>query len=81
MRKGDFLYTPAATAHAFVGAGDGPCAVLMVGARRPGIDTLYPADDTAAKHGASVPATTADSHEAYGDAWSTMQMTKIGVPW
>ena len=35
----------------FVGAGDGPCAILMVGARRPG-DSEYPKSEAAARHGA-----------------------------
>ena len=30
----DFLHCPAGTEHVFVGAGDGPCAVLMIGSRR-----------------------------------------------
>ena len=35
MRKGDLLYTPPNTAHALVGAGERPCAILMVGSRKP----------------------------------------------
>ena len=31
----DFVHCPAGTKHVFVGAGDGPCAILMVGARTP----------------------------------------------
>ena len=33
LRQWDFVHCPAGTEHVFVGAGDGPCAVLMVGAR------------------------------------------------
>ena len=29
----DFVHTPAGVEHIFVGAGDGPCAILMAGAR------------------------------------------------
>ena len=35
LRAWDFVHCPAGTAHVFVGAGDGPCAILMIGARRP----------------------------------------------
>ena len=31
VRQWDFVHCPAGTEHVFVGAGDGPCAVLMVG--------------------------------------------------
>ena len=34
LRQWDFLHCPAGTEHVFVGAGDGPCAVLMLGSRR-----------------------------------------------
>src|SRR5260370_36582161 len=34
LRRWDFLHCPAGTEHIFVGAGDGPCAVLMIGPRR-----------------------------------------------
>ena len=29
----DFFHSPAGTEHIFVGAGDGPCVILMAGAR------------------------------------------------
>jgi hypothetical protein len=53
--------------HAFVGAGDGPCAILMVGARRAGGEAAvhYAAEPAAARHGASVPADTRSAAEAY----------------
>ncbi len=34
MKSGDFFHCPPGTEHVFVGAGDGPCAVLMIGSRR-----------------------------------------------
>src|SRR4029077_10863737 len=33
LRQWDFFHCPAGTSHVFVGAGDGPCAILMIGAR------------------------------------------------
>ena len=36
MRQWDYFHCPPGTAHITVGAGDGPCAILMVGARARG---------------------------------------------
>jgi uncharacterized cupin superfamily protein len=63
----DFVHCPPQTGHAFVGAGDGPCWILMVGARRPGAAVHYPIDATAARLGASAPEPTDDPDVAYGD--------------
>jgi hypothetical protein len=51
-----------------VGAGDGPCVVVAVGARRPDDGTLYVASELAARYGASVAADTPDPDVAYADA-------------
>jgi hypothetical protein len=56
---------PAWTEHVFVGAGDGPCAVLMVGARPMPDELLYPVADVARKHGAGVEQETRSGREAY----------------
>jgi uncharacterized cupin superfamily protein len=61
----DFFHCPAGTGHAFVGAGIGPCAILMVGARDGGTKIDYPADPVAQKHGAGVRVATSRSEEAY----------------
>ena len=34
LRQWDLLHCPAGVEHVFVGTGDGPCAVLMIGSRR-----------------------------------------------
>jgi len=47
-----------------VGAGDGPCAVLMVGAR-PDVEVVYPVSEPARRHGASVERETRSADEAY----------------
>lgn len=59
VRAGDFVHFPAGVAHVFIGAGDSPCAVLMVGTRDGSSDDRkgwgeYPPDELAARHGASV---------------------------
>ncbi len=66
LRQWDLLHCPAGAAHVFVGAGDGPCAVLMIGSRRSeGIH--YPLSDLAARHDASVSTPTDSPDEAYAD--------------
>ncbi|WP_210493713.1 cupin domain-containing protein [Patulibacter sp. SYSU D01012] len=66
LRTWDYLHCPPGTAHITVGAGDGPCAILMVGAR-PSHPTHYPVDPVAARHGASVATATDDPRQAYAD--------------
>jgi uncharacterized cupin superfamily protein len=67
LKQWDFVHCPPWTNHVFVGAGAGPCAIVMVGARKPegGEGIIYPVDDIAAKHGASVATETPDPAEAY----------------
>jgi uncharacterized cupin superfamily protein len=67
LRQWDYFHCPAETRHVIVGAGDGPCAILMLGAR-PEVETLhYPVSETAAKYGASAAKDTRDPGEAYAD--------------
>lgn len=33
LRQWDFFHSPPGAEHVFVGAGDGPCVILMAGAR------------------------------------------------
>jgi mannose-6-phosphate isomerase-like protein (cupin superfamily) len=42
LAQWSFLHCPAGTAHVFVGAGEGPCWILMAGPRRPGKTIHYP---------------------------------------
>jgi uncharacterized cupin superfamily protein len=65
LRAWDLFHCAPGTAHAFVGAGDGPCVILMVGARSPEGTVLYPVDATALAHGAGVEQETASPQEAY----------------
>ncbi len=62
----DYLHCPPGTAHITVGAGDGPCALLMVGTRVDGRIRYLP-DPAAARHGASVATASDDSDEVYAD--------------
>lgn len=65
LRAWDFFHCPAGTRHVFVGAGDGPCAILMVGARGPDVAAHYPVSEVAGRHGASSAVDTNASAEAY----------------
>jgi quercetin dioxygenase-like cupin family protein len=67
MRQWDYLHSPPGTAHITVGAGDGPCVILMFGSPDPRRTVEWIADATAARHGASVERTTGIDTEAYGD--------------
>ena len=42
LRPWDFFHSPAGTEHIFVGAGEGPCVILMVGARSGDWRVFYP---------------------------------------
>jgi uncharacterized cupin superfamily protein len=79
LRQWDLVHCPAGIAHVFVGAGEGPCAVLMIGSRRRE-EAHYPVDETAARYGASVSQATDDPAEAYAD-WRREQWQPIPNPW
>lgn len=67
LRQWDYFHCPAGTHHVIVGAGDTPCAILMIGAR-PEVEALhYPVSEMAARHGASATKETTDGDEAYAD--------------
>jgi len=65
LRAWDFVHCAPNTTHSFVGAGDGQCVMLMVGARTDDETILYPRDEVALKHGAGVEQDTPSPHEAY----------------
>ena len=68
LRQWDFVHCPAETKHVVVGAGEGRCVVLAVGARdrSTGPDWGgYTVDEVALKHGAGVKEETTEAEEAY----------------
>jgi uncharacterized cupin superfamily protein len=79
MRQWDFLHCPPGTEHVFVGAGDGPCAVLMIGSRREDA-AYYPVNELAARYDASVRTPTAEPAEAYSD-WRREPRRPAPNPW
>jgi uncharacterized cupin superfamily protein len=64
LRAWDFVHCPPWTDHVFVGAGDGPCAILAVGTRRGG-GVVYPVEEVALRHRAGVEQETDSAKEAY----------------
>jgi uncharacterized cupin superfamily protein len=65
LRAWDFVHCPAGTDHVFVGVDAGPCAILMVGARRDDAEITYPVSEAAGRYGASVDEETDDPRAAY----------------
>jgi len=64
LRAWDFVHCPPWTEHVFVGAGDGPCAILAVG-RRPDEGVVYPVSEVALARGAGVDAEVTVPKQAY----------------
>jgi uncharacterized cupin superfamily protein len=70
LRQWDFVHRPPETRHVFVGAGDGPCAILAASSRQfqaKGPRGYYTADDTARRYGASPDVDTQDGDVAYAN--------------
>ncbi len=83
LQAWDFFYCAPGTEHVFVGAGSGPCAILMIGARTQDEKLLYPRSELALRHGAGVEVETTSPREAYAafetppepkrpDGWNTL---------
>ena len=78
LRQWDYFHCPPDTRHVLVGAGAGPCSILMIGAR-PDDPILYPVSELAARYGASVETETAIPDEAYAD-WPG-DYEPLRLPW
>jgi len=83
LRAWDFVHCPTLTKHTIVGAGDGPCIVIAVGARanQEGPDWGgYTVDEAAARHGVSVERDTNEPAEAYAQ-FEKRQQTRYREDW
>ncbi len=68
LRQWDYVHCPPQTRHMIVGAGDGPCAVLAIGAREHMAGDnwgAYTVDEVALRRGAGVEEETSDAELAY----------------
>jgi uncharacterized cupin superfamily protein len=84
LRAWDFVHCPPGTEHVFIGAGDGPCVIFMMGGRTPVKAIVYPYSELARRKGAGVETPTSSPSEAYApfphwqpgrpDGWH-------GLPW
>jgi uncharacterized cupin superfamily protein len=83
LRAWDFFHCPTLTKHTIIGAGDGPCIVIAVGARAnqegPGWGG-YTVDEVAARHGVGVERDTNDAAEAYA-RFEKRQQTRYREDW
>lgn len=67
LQAWDYVHCPPGVSHVFIGEGDGPCAILMIG-HRPGEHRLfYPESEMARRFGAESPEPTPDPRIAYSD--------------
>jgi uncharacterized cupin superfamily protein len=65
LRAWDFVHCPAWTEHVFVGGGDRPCVLLLVGGRTERSGVVYPISELAGRYGGSVERETTSPQEAY----------------
>jgi len=83
LRAWDFFHCASLTKHTIVGAGDGPCIVVAIGARgnQEGPDWGgYTADETAARHGVGVEEDTNEPEKAYAN-WIRRQHAGYQEGW
>lgn len=65
LQAWDFVHLPPGVNHVCVGAGEGPCVILMTGARAEDEELYYPVSELAEQYGASAEAGTPKPEEAY----------------
>jgi uncharacterized cupin superfamily protein len=83
LRAWDYFHCPPSVPHTIVGAGDGPCAILALGARddQEGADWGgYPYSELAMKHDASAEEETTDAKVAYA-RFPSGQPTEFREEW
>ena len=78
LAQWDFVHCPPNANHVFVGGTDGPCAILMIGARHEQEAIVYPVEPAAQKFGAGVDVETPDPRVAYA---GTPPSTDTACPW
>jgi uncharacterized cupin superfamily protein len=80
LQAWDFVHCPPWTEHVFVGTGDGPCVIVMVGSRTGGFEVVYPLSEVAAKHEASALEETSNPDEAYA-RWGPEERSAYQEGW
>ena len=81
LRQWDYLHCPPDTAHVLIGAGDGPCAILMIGGRGGESGVRYPVNETAARYGASVETEVDNFEDAWRQVGLKVEFEQVPLPW
>ena len=84
LRAWDFVHCPPGTEHVFIGAGDAPCVLFMIGGRTGEWHIVYPRSELALEHGAGVETETHAPSEAYAPFphWQPQRPESWdGLPW
>jgi uncharacterized cupin superfamily protein len=85
LKAWDFVHCPPKTNHVIIGAGDGPCVLVAVGARIDSVDNPdwggYPVNETALRHGAGVEQETTKPEEAYANVKPRREPTRYKPDW
>ncbi len=75
LKAWDYVHCPPGVSHVFVGDGDKPCAILMIGHRPETHKLYYPENELARKYGAASPEPTDNPHVAYADVTPRREIT------
>jgi uncharacterized cupin superfamily protein len=75
LKAWDYVHCPPGVSHVFIGAGDGPCVILMIGHRPQEHKLFYPESELARRYGAEAPEPTSDPRIAYGDVGPRQEIT------
>jgi uncharacterized cupin superfamily protein len=81
LRQWEFLHCPPDTPHVLIGAGDRPCAILMVGGRRGEVRIHYPVSELAGRHGVSVDTETDSFEDAWNQRGLKPEFEPAALPW
>ena len=81
LRHWEFLHCPPGTPHVLIGAGDGPCTILMVGGRGGERSLRYPVSEVAARYGVSVDTETDSFEEAWAQRGLKPEFEPAPLPW
>jgi uncharacterized cupin superfamily protein len=83
LKAWDFVHCPPDTRHTFVGTGDRPCVIFMIGARREDGTIVYPRSEVALARGAGVETETPSPAEAYASFghWRPGRPESPHLPW
>ena len=74
LKTWDFVHCPPGATHVFVGAGAGPCTILMIGHRPADHRLFYPESALAREYGAESPEPTSEPRVAYSDVPPTEEI-------